>query len=50
MRKMWDYIIELKKRFVLRKGKIYPLSRKKRVKVREFVQKQMRKRYIRLSK
>ena len=50
MRKMWDYTIELKERFVPRKEKIYPLSRKEIEKVRKFIQKQMRKKYIRLSK
>ena len=38
IRKIWDHVIELKERFVLRKGKIYPLSREKREKVREFIQ------------
>jgi len=47
---MWDYTIELKERFVPRKGRIYLLSRKEREEVREFIQKKMRKRYIRLSK
>ena len=30
-----------------RKGKVYPLSREKREKVREFIKEQMRKGYIR---
>ena len=47
---MWDYTIELKERFAPRKGRIYLLSRKEREEVREFIQKKMRKRYIRLSK
>ena len=33
-----------------RKRKIYPLSREKKEKVREFIEKQLRKRYIRLLK
>jgi len=37
-RKMWDHVIELKKRFVPRKEKIYPLSREEREKVRKFIQ------------
>ena len=37
----------MKKRFVLRKGKVYPLSRKEREEVREFVKEQLRKGYIR---
>jgi len=27
MRKVWDYVIDLKKGFALKRGKIYPLSR-----------------------
>jgi len=37
----------MKKGFVLRKGKVYPLSRKEREEVREFVKEQLRKGYIR---
>ena len=29
-KKMWNYAIETKKEFVLRKGKIYSLSRKEK--------------------
>ena len=50
MRKMWDHTIEIKERFVSRKGKIYPLSREEREEVREFIKKQLRKGYIWLSK
>jgi len=42
-----DHAIELKKEFVLRKGKIYPLSRKERGEVHEFINEQLRKGYIR---
>ena len=45
-RKIWDHVIELKERFVPKKGKIYPLFGEEREKVRGFIQKQMRKRYI----
>ena len=45
-RKVWDHAIEVKKEFVLRKGKVYPLSRKEKEEVREFIQEQLRKRYI----
>jgi len=45
-RKIWDHTIELKKGFISRKGKVYPLSREEREEVREFIQKQLRKRYI----
>ena len=30
IRKIWDHTIELKKGFVLRKGKVYPLLREER--------------------
>jgi len=36
--------------FVLRKGKVYPLSREEREEVREFVKEQLRKGYIQPSK
>jgi len=49
-RKVWDHAIETKEGFVPRKGKVYPLSREEREEVREFVQEQLRKRYIQLSK
>ena len=40
----------MKKRFMPRKEKVYPLSREKREEVREFVKEQLRKGYIRPSK
>lgn len=43
-------MIEVKKRFVLRKGKIYFLSKEKRGEMYEFISKQLKKRYIRLLK
>jgi len=49
-RKVWDYAIDVKKGFVPRKGKMYPLSREEREKVREFVKEQLRKEYIWPSK
>jgi len=36
-KKIWDYVIELKEGFVLKKGKVYPLSREEREEVREFI-------------
>ena len=36
-RKVWDYAIEVKERFVLRKGKVYLLLREEREEVREFI-------------
>ena len=50
IRKLWDHAIDVKEGFILRKGKVYPLSREEREEVREFVKEQLRKGYIRLSK
>jgi len=36
-RKIWDHTIDIKKRFILRKGKVYPLLRKEREEVQEFI-------------
>ena len=49
-RKLWDYAIDMKKGFVLRKGKVYLLSREEREEVHEFIQEQLRKGYIRSLK
>ena len=38
MRKQWDHVIDVKEGFVLKKGKVYPLSREEREEVREFIQ------------
>ena len=46
-RRKQDHAIELKKEFVLRKEKIYPLSRKEREEVHEFINEQLKKGYIR---
>ena len=35
---------------MLRKGKVYPLSRKEREEVHKFISEQLKKRYIRSSK
>ncbi len=43
-------MIEVKEEFVSRKGKIYLLSREERGEVHEFIEEQLRKEYIRLSK
>ena len=45
-KKVWDHAIDVKKGFVLRKNKVYLLSREKREEVREFVKEQLRKGYI----
>jgi len=50
MRKLWDHAMDVKKEFVPRKGKVYPLSREKREEVREFIKEQLRKEYIQPSK
>ena len=49
-RKIWNHIIDMKKGFVPRKGKVYPLLREEREEVQEFIKKQLRKEYIRPSK
>jgi len=49
-RKVWDHTIEVKEGFVLRKGKVYLLSREEREEVREFIKEQLRKKYIWPSK
>ena len=46
MKKVWDHVIEMKEGFVLRKGKVYLLSREERKEVREFIREQLRKGYI----
>jgi len=45
-KKVWDYAIELKKGFVLRKKKVYLLSREERGEVYKFIKEQLRKGYI----
>jgi len=50
MRKLWYHAIEVKERFMPRKGKVYPLSREEREEVREFIKEQLRKEYIPPSK
>ena len=37
-KKMWDHVIDLKKEFVLRKRKVYLLSRKESKEVRKLIQ------------
>ena len=49
-RKVWDYAIDLKEIFKPKKGRIYPLFKNKRKEVQNFVEDQLRKGYIRLSK
>ena len=47
MRKLWGYAINMKEGFVLKKGKMYPLSREERKEVHEFISEQLGKGYIR---
>ena len=47
LRKPQDHVIDMKKRFVPRKGKVYLLSREERKEVCEFISEQLRKEYIR---
>jgi len=49
-RKVWDHAIDLKETFKPRKGRIYFLSKNEREEVQNFVEDQLRKRYIRPSK
>ena len=48
--KIWDHAIDMKEGFVLKKKKVYLLLREEREEVREFIQEQLRKGYIRPSK
>ena len=50
VRKPWDHAINLIEDFVPRKGRTYLISREEKEKVREFVEEQLRKGYIRPSK
>jgi len=49
-RKVWDHVIEIKEGFVPRKGKVYLLSKGEKEEVRKFIEKQLKKGYIRPSK
>ena len=49
-RKLWNHAIEIKEGFLLRKRKVYPLSREEREEVHKFISEQLRKGYIRPSK
>ena len=45
-RKTWNHAIDLRKGFVPKKRKIYPLSRIGREKIQEVLKNQLRKKYI----
>jgi len=44
IRKLWDHTIDIKKEFVLRKEKVYPLSREEREEACKFISEQLKKR------
>jgi len=46
VQKAWDHAIELKEGFILKKEKIYSLSREEREKVQAFIEDQLQKGYI----
>ena len=46
-KKVWDHMIDMKEEFVLRKMKVYLLSRKEREEMYKFIDGQLRKWYIR---
>jgi len=46
-RKVWNHVIDLKEIFKPQKRRIYPLSKDEREEVQNFVDNQLRKRYIR---
>jgi len=50
IRKVWDHAIDLKDMFIPQKRRIYPLSKNEREEVQNFVEDQLRKRYIRPTK
>ena len=50
MRKLWDHTIDMKEAFMLRKEKVYLLSREEQEEVHVFITEQLRKEYIRPSK
>ena len=50
VRKPWDHVINLRKDFMPRKKRVYLMLRKEKKEMREFVEEQLRKEYIRPSK
>ena len=49
-RKMYNHAIDMKEGFVLRKRKVYLLFREEREKICKFIDKQLKKRYIKSLK
>ena len=50
VRKVWDHAINLREEFKASRARVYPLSRNKRDEVQKFVDKHLKKGYIRPSK
>ena len=50
IRKTWDHMIELKETFKPKKGRLIPLSHEEQEEVSAFIDDQLKKGYIRLSK
>jgi len=50
VRKVWDHAIDLNDNFKVSKARVYPLSRNKKEEVQKFVDKHLKKGYIRSSK
>ena len=50
VQKTWDHAIELKEGFMLKKGKVYSLSKEEREEMQAFMEDQLRKGYIYPSK
>jgi len=50
VQKPWDHTIDLQEDFTPKKGRIYPLSRTEKEEVQAFVDSQLKKGYIQLSK
>ena len=50
IKKTWNYTINLREDFILKKRRIYLLSRIKKEKIQKFMKDQLKKEYIRLLK
>jgi len=50
VRKVWNHAIDLRDDFRASKARVYPLSRNKKEEVQKFVDKHLKKGYIRSSK
>ena len=49
-KELWNHVIEIKKKSIQKKKKLYLLSREERGEVCEFIEEQLRKEYVRFSK